>query len=184
MELTVEDCPYPWPEDDEGYVLGDELDDWQRSRQDWLEAKRSSARFRRESAQGVAYFIISGKYTYVGAAKDLDRRLKQHNGKISGGARYTTAVAKRGTGWEPVCHIQGFPSWQAVLQFEWKWKQLWQATPAKHSSVKRRMEALKQLLALERSTDKAVPFAQWEFEPRIVWYEAALESQILSEFRA
>ena len=36
------------------------------------------------------------KYTYLGITNNSDRRLRQHNGELSGGAKYTHA--KKGTG--------------------------------------------------------------------------------------
>ena len=62
--------------------------------------------------------------TYVGATVDLDHRLRQHNCEIKGGAVATSVKVKRGETWTRVCHVAGFPSWQAALQFEWRWKQL------------------------------------------------------------
>jgi structure-specific endonuclease subunit SLX1 len=57
--------------------------------------------------------------TYIGATIDPDRRLRQHNGLLSGGARLTK---KRPNGWYRVCHVKGFPTWNAALSFEWHWK--------------------------------------------------------------
>ena len=36
------------------------------------------------------YLLQSGKKTYIGATVNLDRRLRQHNREIKGGAKYTT----------------------------------------------------------------------------------------------
>jgi predicted GIY-YIG superfamily endonuclease len=57
--------------------------------------------------------------TYIGATLDGDRRLRQHNGELVGGAK---ATSKRPSGWYRVCHISGFPTWNAALSFEWHWK--------------------------------------------------------------
>lgn len=57
--------------------------------------------------------------TYIGATIDLNRRLAQHNGQRAGGARRTRA---RPGEWYRVCYVRGFTSWQAALQFEWRWK--------------------------------------------------------------
>jgi predicted GIY-YIG superfamily endonuclease len=58
-------------------------------------------------------------FTYIGATIDHDRRLMQHNGLLSGGAR---ATSKRPNGWYRVCHVRGFPTWNSALSFEWHWK--------------------------------------------------------------
>ena len=57
--------------------------------------------------------------TYVGATVDIHRRLRQHNGELSGGARATSTVPG---GWYRVCYIQGFLDERSALQFEWHWK--------------------------------------------------------------
>ena len=35
------------------------------------------------------YIIINNNYTYAGVLPDPKRRLRQHNGEIKGGAKYT-----------------------------------------------------------------------------------------------
>jgi len=57
--------------------------------------------------------------TYVGATLDVDRRLKQHNGQLSGGARATSTVPG---GWYRVCYVKGFENQREALRFEWWWK--------------------------------------------------------------
>jgi len=79
--------------------------------------------------------------TYVGVTPDLDRRLAQHNGLQSGGARATA-----GRTWERICHVRGFPDHRAALQFEWRWKWLTRQAPG-HSFMERRIHALSLLLA-------------------------------------
>jgi len=61
--------------------------------------------------------------TYVGATVDLDRRLRQHNKEIKGGAHATGIKVAKGCTWIRAAHISGFPDWQAALQFEWRFKQ-------------------------------------------------------------
>jgi len=57
--------------------------------------------------------------TYIGATVDVDRRLSQHNGERSGGAR---ATGVRGGEWYRVCYVSGFTDWSEALSFEWHWK--------------------------------------------------------------
>ncbi len=58
-------------------------------------------------------------YTYVGATVDPDRRLSQHNGLLSGGAK---ATARRPGEWQRVCLVSGFETERQALSFEWHWK--------------------------------------------------------------
>jgi len=115
--------------------------------------------------------------TYVGATIDLDRRLRQHNKIIKGGAHATSMKVNAGQIWERTCYIEGFPDWQAALQFEWRWKQISRKLSNKLFPLKRRMIALKQLLALDSSTSKAIPYSQWNTPPNIIF-----ESDIAKNF--
>lgn len=107
--------------------------------------------------------------TYVGATVDLDHRLRQHNKEIKGGARATSAKVAAGQHWTRVCHVANFPTWQAALQFEWRWKQL---SRKYHSGVKnpfeRRMKALEQLLSFEKATTAAIPYSEWPLPPQVI----------------
>jgi structure-specific endonuclease subunit SLX1 len=79
--------------------------------------------------------------TYVGATVDLDRRLKQHNGLLSGGARATSTVPG---GWYRVCYIRGFESKREALRFEWWWKR--RSAKLKGSPLERRQAAMEAML--------------------------------------
>lgn len=115
------------------------------------------------------YLLITNNRanTYVGATIDLDRRLRQHNKEIKGGARATSSKVEKGGSWERVCYISGFPDWSATLQFEWRWKQITRIIPFGKSCLERRMRALQQLLSLPQSTTKAIPFTEWSSSPEI-----------------
>jgi predicted GIY-YIG superfamily endonuclease len=106
--------------------------------------------------------------TYVGATVDLDRRLRQHNKEIKGGAHATGAKVAKGDTWIRAAHVAGFPDWQAALQFEWRWKQLTRKLSPQLKPLERRILALKQLLALDRPTTKAKAYTEWETEPNVV----------------
>jgi structure-specific endonuclease subunit SLX1 len=114
------------------------------------------------------YLLVSTKgNTYVGATVDLNRRLRQHNKEIKGGAHATGIKVAQGETWTRAAHISEFPDWQAALQFEWRWKQLSRKLPVNMNPLERRMKALKQLLALERPTSKAKAYTEWLAPPEV-----------------
>ena len=113
----------------------------------------------------VYLLLASDGSTYVGATVDLDRRLRQHNKEITGGAHATGTKVAKGEIWIRAAHIEGFPDWQAALQFEWRWKQLTRKQSAHMLPLKRRLIALKQLLALDRPTSKAKAYSEWPSPP-------------------
>ena len=116
------------------------------------------------------YLLVSSRgATYVGATVDVDRRLRQHNREIVGGAFATGAKVAKGESWERHCYVRGFPDWPAALQFEWRWKQLSRKLPTHMLPLARRMKALEQLLALDRPTTKAVAYTEWPTPPEIIY---------------
>jgi predicted GIY-YIG superfamily endonuclease len=60
---------------------------------------------------------------YIGFTVDPARRLRQHNGGITGGAKKTK---RKGRPWEQVMVVYGFPSAFLARQFEWHWQCNWQ----------------------------------------------------------
>lgn len=127
----------------------------------------------------VYLLLSSDNATYVGATVDLDRRLRQHNKEIKGGAHATGMKVQKGETWIRVAHVEGFPDWTAALQFEWRWKHLTRKLSPSMKPLQRRMLALKQLLELDRPTSKAQLYSDWETPPKVVleddearqWYE-------------
>lgn len=116
----------------------------------------------------VYLLLSSDNSTYVGATVDLERRLRQHNKEIKGGAFATSAKVLKGETWIRAAHVEGFPDWQAALQFEWRWKQLTRKITIYVHPLHRRMFALKQLLELERPTSKAKAYSEWTKPPKVV----------------
>jgi predicted GIY-YIG superfamily endonuclease len=109
--------------------------------------------------------------TYVGATIDPDRRLRQHNKEISGGARATGIRVAQGLSWNRICYLENIPEWRTALQIEWRWKQLGR-TQFKHirNPIERRLYSLKKLLSLEKPTEKAIPYEAYPSgPPQIVW---------------
>lgn len=90
------------------------------------------------------YLIVSGKRTYIGSSKDLDRRVKQHNGTLKGGAKATRGNSE----WRLHSSIGPFSKSDAY-SFEWYWKHRqntkgrWQNTSP---GVEKKMERLLELL--------------------------------------
>lgn len=115
----------------------------------------------------VYLLVSSSGATYVGATVDLDRRLRQHNKEITGGAHATGVKVAQGEIWVRAAHVSGFPDWQATLQFEWRWKHISRKYPAKMYPLERRLKALKELLSLERPTSKAKAYSEWPSPPEV-----------------
>ena len=114
------------------------------------------------------YLLVSTNgNTYVGATVDLNRRLRQHNKEIKGGAHATGIKVAQGESWTRAAHVSGFPDWTATLQFEWRWKNLSRKYPVKMNPLERRMCALKDLLGLERPTSKAIAYTEWATPPEV-----------------
>ena len=107
--------------------------------------------------------------TYIGATVDLDHRLRQHNCEIKGGAVATSRKVKKGELWKRVCHIEGFPTWNEALKFEWAWKFQSRKLNQKMFPLTRRKEALTNLLALERPTSKAIPYSEYITPLNVIW---------------
>ena len=64
------------------------------------------ARYSSENTKGkwtVYLLMCSDNTLYTGVTTDLSRRLKQHNGQLSGGSRYTAARRPCNILWSSVC---------------------------------------------------------------------------------
>ena len=72
------------------------------------------------SKEWVCYLIKSevSNRTYIGATNNFKRRIRQHNGEIKGGAKYTTANRP----WKPKLIVSGFTTQSEALSFEWRVK--------------------------------------------------------------
>ena len=119
------------------------------------------------------YFIQSTNgSTYIGATVNLDKRIRQHNKEIAGGAIATSIKVLNGEVWSYVCYVENFPSYNEALKFEWRWKQISrqiQKENKKISPYSKRIDALTKLLSLDKSTTRAIPYSQWEKPPNIVY---------------
>ena len=111
----------------------------------------------------------TGNATYIGATVDLDRRLRQHNKEIKGGARATSIKVGRGESWTRRCYVKNFPDWKTALQFEWAWKFYSRKLSKSLFPMDRRREALNILLSLDKPTSKSIPYIEWENPIEVVW---------------
>lgn len=119
------------------------------------------------------YFIESTEgSTYIGATVNLDKRIRQHNKDIKGGATATSIKVNQGEAWSYVCYVENFPTWNEALKFEWRWKQISRQIQKSKPNInpkEKRLEALNRLLNLDKSTSKAIPYSEWENKPNIVF---------------
>jgi len=109
----------------------------------------------------VYLLLCSDNSTYVGATVNLDKRIRQHNKEIKGGARYTTNKVCDGHYWTIYCYLSGFPDWNNALMFEWRWKQITRKMSSK-KPIDRRIHALEHLMSLEKPTSKSIPFNEYK----------------------
>ena len=119
------------------------------------------------------YFIeATNGNTYIGATVDLDKRIRQHNKEITGGATATSIQVNKGEVWSYVCYIKNCPTWNAALQCEWRWKKISrqiQMEKPYQNPKERRLEALKKLLSLDKPTSKAELYSSWEHPPEVIY---------------
>ena len=120
------------------------------------------------------YFIESTNgATYIGVTVNLDKRIRQHNKELKGFKLATSFVKlTQGEIWSYICYVENFPSWNEALKFEWRWKQLSRQIQKKQPNLKpkeKRLLALDQLLKLEKSTSKAIPYLEWVNQPNVIY---------------
>ena len=119
------------------------------------------------------YFIESTSgATYIGATVSLEKRIRQHNKELKGGATATSIKVNQGESWDYVCYVENFPSWNEALKFEWRWKhisrQIQKINPRQNPREKR-LQALTQLLELDKPTSKAMLYSEWANQPNVVY---------------
>ena len=95
------------------------------------------------------YIIINSGYTYAGVSPDVHKRLRKHNGEISGGAKYTLS---KGSGWKHACLVHGFRSKIESMQFEWAVKH---EPPRNVGGITSRIEKLFRVLKKPKWTSKS-----------------------------
>ena len=99
----------------------------------------------------LVYILKCDNLTYVGMTNNFLRRWQQHNGILSGGAKYT----KKGCEWFPICIIDGFLTMSEAMQCEWKLKSKRSRISRKFKGDKGRIEYLNLLLSDEKWTSNS-----------------------------
>ena len=95
------------------------------------------------------YLINKDNATYAGVSPDPVRRLRQHNGEIKGGAKYTTS---KGPGWEHLCLVSGFQDKIQAMQFEWAVKHV---SPRNAGGIINRVKKMYTVLNKDKWTSKS-----------------------------
>ncbi len=100
----------------------------------------------------ICYILKCNNYTYNGCTNNFKRRIRQHNGKIKGGAKCTS---RKGP-WQPYCIITGFKDNIEALQTEWRIKRVeGRRRASKYCGAEGRIKGLNQILKLEQFTSKS-----------------------------
>ena len=114
----------------------------------------------------ICYILKCDNWTYNGCTNNFERRIRQHNGEIKGGAKCTS---RRGP-WSPYCIITGFQDNVEALQTEWRIKKVegirivdskgrnkvsYRRRAIKYSGPKGRIKGLNKILQMEQFTSKS-----------------------------
>ena len=97
-------------------------------------------------------------YTYNGYTVNPWRRIRQHNGELVGGAKYTTGVNSKNNkehgDWEMCVLITGFKTSGNALSCEWKIKHPTgkKTRPKKYCGIEGRIKSLNEVLILDSWT--------------------------------
>lgn len=92
--------------------------------------------------------------TYNGSTNDMKRRLRQHNGELTGGAEFTK---KYGSNWQIYFLMSGFPDHINCLQAEWKIRYPTgkKPRPNKYNSIEGRIKGINDILNLSKWTSNS-----------------------------
>lgn len=77
--------------------------------------KTKSTNKDRQVKPWFVYLISTGSRTYIGSTTDVNRRLRQHNGEIKGGARATSRFPGK---WSMIAYLSGFTDRSSACRWE------------------------------------------------------------------
>lgn len=106
-------------------------------------------------------YILKNKYdphknrTYNGFTNNPKKRIRQHNGELVGGARYTKKFGNNS--WEIYALVKGFPNHINALQCEWRIKHPnnKRKRSIKYLNPEGRIKGLNKVLKLEKWTNSS-----------------------------
>lgn len=111
----------------------------------------------------ICYLLACKRQTYIGMTNNPDRRLRQHNGEIAGGAKAT-----RGRVWRRIAMVEGFVDARAARQYEYAWKR---TRAGGKTPLERRLSGAVRLLTRGKSTKTSRPFATYPRGPPILVHD-------------
>jgi len=126
----------------------------------------------RPESTWFVYMLLHIKSTipYIGKTNNLTRRLRQHNGEISGGAKRTHRALTDDFKWRRVLHVKGFIDERAALHFENRFQRERRKASASASNQNTKnplwkgLEALKAVMECTRPTRAARPLKEYGVE--------------------
>ncbi len=104
--------------------------------------------------------ISKKKRTYIGITTDLEKRIRQHNGLIKGGAKAT----RIDTDWMYRVVVGGFYGKSDAQSFEWHWKRTKVSSKqtVRTAAHKRLTSSLLLLMSDKWSYLHYLPWTEWE----------------------
>ncbi|KAF8198002.1 hypothetical protein BJ912DRAFT_1039597 [Pholiota molesta] len=109
---------------------------------------------------------------YIGSTPSPPRRIRQHNGEISQGARKT----QRKRPWVMQMIVHGFPSRLAALQFEWAWQHPHKSRHLRDGDKSlfgpKRTRVMAKNIAIVRAMIARHPFNTWPLHVKLFTEEA------------
>jgi predicted GIY-YIG superfamily endonuclease len=107
-------------------------------------------------------------HSYVGVTKDLKNRLRQHNGEIVGGAKYTRFKGP----WRPVVKISNFPDQRTAMQLEWRLHHPPGKGRGRFGGIAKRIQSLQRILSMNKWTKLSPSLSELSLE--ISWLDRTL----------
>ena len=137
-----------------------------------IDLEKTNLSFSKKKPKHYCYLLrsLNQKFlakTYFGYTTDVNRRLRQHNGEIAGGARKTINFRP----WKLVMYIKDFPDWHNALQFEWTVNHCKRSQYPKNLNEK--LDRIWNVLCLDFWTNNST---YYQVPLTIVWNEEGLQT--------